>query len=264
MSDPQIAALQRALRSDAPTPAWADFLTSYSPVILQAVRRSIWDSEKAADCFVFVCEQLCARSYRRLLQYKPESDASFVTWLRVVVRNLALDWHRRQSGRFRTFESVARMPALHQELYRLRYQEGQALDDVFPLLRDRFPDLTPDAVGLADAELRLSLSPRQQWLLASQRPETVPLDASDPSDSAPLQIADPQPGPEERAISRQEWSRLAQGLARLQPSERLLLQLRYGQGVTLAKLAHFAGLPDAQTADRRIRSILDRLKKEVL
>ncbi len=263
MSDPQIAALQRALRSGDHTQAWTDFLTSYSPVVLQAVRRSIWDNEKAADCFVFVCEQLCARGYRRLLKYKPESETSFVTWLRVVVRNLALDWHRSQSGRPRVFESVARMSLLHQEVYRLRYNERRSLDEVHLLLRQRFPDLSEEAVRLADAELRHSLSPHQEWLLASQHLETVPLDA-DPAEGPPPDVADPAPGPEERAISSEEWQRLARGLARLDPSERLLLQLRYGQGVTLVKLARFAGLPDAQTADRRVRAILDRLKKEFL
>ncbi|MGH9576572.1 MAG: RNA polymerase sigma factor, partial [Terriglobales bacterium] len=189
MSDPQIAALQRALRSDDPSQAWADFLTAYSPVILQAVRRSIWDSERAADCFVFVCEQLCARGYRRLLKYRPDSDTSFVTWLRVVVRNLALDWHRKQSGRLRVFESVARMPALHQEIYRLRYQEGRSLEETHLSLRERFPDLTAEAVGHADAELHQSLSSRQEWLLASQRPETIALDSTDISDRPPLDVA---------------------------------------------------------------------------
>lgn len=264
MSDPQIAALQRALRSGDHIQAWADFLTSYSPVVLQAVRRSIWDNEKAADCFVFVCEQLCARGYRRLLKYKPESGTSFVTWLRVVVRNLALDWHRRQSGRPRVFESVARMTLLHQEVYRLRYQERRSLDEVHVLLRQRFPDLSEEAVGHADAELRQSISPHQEWLLASQRAGTVSLDASDPAEGPPPDVADPSPGPEELAISSEEWQRLARGLARLDPSERVLLQLRYGQGVTLTKLARFVGLPDAQTADRRVRAILDRLKKEFL
>ncbi len=264
MSDPQIAALQRALRSGDHTQAWTDFLTSYSPVVLQAVRRSIWDNEQAADCFVFVCEQLCARGYRRLLKYKPESETSFVTWLRVVVRNLALDWHRRQSGRPRVFESVARMTLLHQEVYRLRYQEGRSLEETHLTLRERFLELTADAVSGADTELRQSLSPHQQWLLASRRAETVPLDAADPAEGPPTDVADPAPGPEELAISSEEWQRLARGLARLEPSERLLLQLRYGQGVTLTKLARFAGLPDAQTADRRVRAILDRLKKEFL
>ena len=263
MGDPSIAALQRALRSARAQEAWSEFLEDYSAVILQAVRHSIWDSERADDCFVFVCEQLSARGYRRLFQYRADGAASFVTWLRVVVRNLALDWHRKQAGRHRVFESVAKLPLLHQEIYRLRFLEGHSLEEIHAVLQSRFPNLTMESVGRADAELRGSLSSRQEWLLAGQRAETVALDPADPADAPAVEVADPAPGPEALAISQEEGERLAGRLARLEPSERLLLQLRFGQGVTLAKVARFAGLPDAQTADRRIRGILDRLKKEL-
>jgi len=263
MGDPSIAELQRALRTQRAQAAWTEFLEGYSPIILQAVRRSIWDSESAADCFVFVCEQLSARSYRRLSQFKPDGPTSFVTWLRVVVRNLALDWYRKQAGRHRRFESVERLSLLHQEIYRLRYQEGRSLDETCLALRGRFPELTADAVSDADTELRQSLSSRQEWLLAARQSQTVPLDSADSPDSPPLEVPDPAPGPEDFAVSREEWQRLGRGLAKLDAPERLLLQLRFGRGITLAKVARLVGLPDAQTADRRIRATLDRLRKEL-
>ncbi|HSA94295.1 MAG TPA: sigma-70 family RNA polymerase sigma factor [Terriglobales bacterium] len=260
MGDPSIAAWQQELRSARAQEAWVEFLENYGAILLQAVRRTIWDPERAADCFVFVCEQLSARGYRRLLQYRPESETSFVTWLRVVVRNLALDWHRKQYGRQRTFESVGRLSSLHQEIYRLRYQDGRSLDEVCLELRGRFPELNQEEVQRMDAEVRQSLSPRQQWLLAAQRTDTVALDAEEETQT---EVADPAPGPEDWAISAEEWQRLGRGLAKLEAAERLLLQLRFGQGATLAKIAQFAGLPDAQTADRRIRTILDKLRREL-
>lgn len=248
------------MRSGRAQDAWTEFLENYSPVLLQAVRRTIWDSERAADCFVFVCEQLSVRGYRRLLQYRPESETSFVTWLRVVVRNLALDWHRKQYGRQRAFESVGRLSSLHQEIYRLRYQDGRSLDEVCLELGSRFPKLSKEEVQRMDAEVRQSLSPRQQWLLAAQRAETVALETED---GPQADVADPAPGPEDWAISAEEWQSLGRGLAKLEPAERLLLQLRFGQGATLAKIARFAGLADAQTADRRIRTILEKLRREL-
>jgi len=263
MGDPSIAELQRALRSDRAQRAWSDFLEGYGPIILQAVRRSIWDSEGAADCFVFVCEQLSGRSYRRLLQFKPDTGTSFVTWLRVIVRNLALDWYRKQAGRYRKFESVERLPLLHQEIFRFRYQEGRSLDETCVALRSRFPKLTADAVSDVDAELRQSFSSRQEWLLASRRSETVTLDSTESADSPLIEVPDPKQGPEDCAISHEEWQRLGRVLAKLDVPDRLLLQLRFGRGVTLAKIARLVGLPDAQTADRRIRATLDRLKKEL-
>ena len=263
MGDPSIAELQRALRTERAQAAWTEFLEGYSPIILQAVRRSIWDPECAADCFVFVCEQLSARGYRRLSQYRADGPTSFVTWLRVVVRNLALDWYRKQVGRQRKFESIERLPLLHQEIYRLRCQEGRSLEDTYLALRGRFPELTAEAVSDADTELRQSLSSRQEWLLAARQSKTVALDSPDLTDSPQIEVADPAPGPESLAISHEEWQRLRRGLAKLDAPERLLLQLRFGRGVTLAKVARLVGLPDAQTADRRIRATLDRLRKEL-
>jgi DNA-directed RNA polymerase specialized sigma subunit len=155
------------------------------------------------------------------------------------------------------------LPLLHQEIYRSRYQEGRSLDETYLALRGRFPELTADALSDADGELRQSLSSRQEWLLAARQAKTVELDSPDSQDSPRIEVADPAPGPESIAISQEEWRRLARGLGKLEAPERLLLQLRFGRGVTLAKVARLVGLPDAQTADRRIRATLDRLRKEL-
>ena len=261
MADSQIAALQQRFRTGRAGEAWQDFLCEYSPIVLQAVQYCIWDTESASDCFVFVCEKLRERSYRRLLQYRPESPTSFVSWLRVVVRNLALDWHRKQSGRHRIFESIARLSPLHREVYLLRYEKGCSLNETYFSLRDRAPGLTVEAVVNLDGELRQSLSSRQEWLLASRTQDPpLTLDADDPA--LRVDVADPAPGPEALAISREEWQRMAHALSRLDPTERLLVELRFNQGVTLARIAHFLSLPDAQTADRRLHSVLERLRKE--
>ena len=49
----------------------------------------------------------------------------------------------------------------------------------------------------------------------------------------------------------------------LAPRERLLLRLRYGRGVTLAQLATMFGYRDLQTADRRVRELLIRLRRQL-
>src|SRR6516225_6325270 len=75
-----IRKLLRQLRSaDAPG-AWEHFLLEYGAVLYQAVRTSTREEEEAADCFVFICEKLAENDYRRLLRFKPDGAASFVTW----------------------------------------------------------------------------------------------------------------------------------------------------------------------------------------
>lgn len=261
MADPRIVAMQQGLRSRRPVAAWTEFLEAYSPVILQAVRYTIWDPDRAGDCFVFVCQRLRDGRYKRLLTFRAHGPTSFATWLRVVVRNLALDWHRKDAGRRRGFESVGRLPALHREIYHLCYEQGFSLEEARYALRDRFPGASEQAVVAADDELRRSMTPRQQWLLASRRTEIAPLAAAD--GTLQVDLADAAPDPETVSISREEWMQLSRALRTLAPADGLMLRLRFTEGVTLARVAKFLGLPDAQTADRRIRTVLEKLRKEM-
>jgi DNA-directed RNA polymerase specialized sigma24 family protein len=175
---------------------------------------------------------------------------------------LALDWHRKSAGRRRFFESVGKLPLLYQEIYRLRFVEGLALDDACTLLQGRFADVTLDKIGQVETELRESLSARQAWLLVAKRAESFALEANDGKDVI-CEVRDPGQSPEAMAISREERENLARALKQLAPADRLLLQLRFGHEVTLAKVARFVGLENAQAADRRIRAILKQLRKHL-
>jgi RNA polymerase sigma factor (sigma-70 family) len=75
--------------------AWNDFLSEYSSQIYQVVSYLESNSEHAGDCFQFVCEQLIKDRSKRLRKFKGDGAASFSTWLRAVVRNLCIDWHRK-------------------------------------------------------------------------------------------------------------------------------------------------------------------------
>lgn len=265
MATDDILGLLGELSGDDAQSAWALWLERYSPVVLQAVRRCIWDTELSADCFVFVCERLHDDRYRRLRQFRPGAGTSFETWLRVVVRNLCLDWHRKQFGRWRLFQSLTRLPALAIEVYRLRYEQGLSADEALCVLRESRPDVTADHFYSAEEQVRQALNSRQNWLIgaraaSTREPETI----TRASEEAPeIDPPDWRPGPEAEAISREEWALLAGALTRLEPSERVLLQLRFGQGLPLIKIAQFAGLPDPQSADRRLRAILQKLRRHM-
>src|SRR5258706_12794353 len=93
----------RGLTSDEAQSAWSEFLQSYAALIYQVVGFFERDTDHAADCFLFVCEHLSNNRYRRLRAFRVDGPAKFTTWLRAVVRNLCLDWHRKEFGRQRIF-----------------------------------------------------------------------------------------------------------------------------------------------------------------
>jgi len=77
------------------------------------------------------------------------------------------------------------------------------------------------------------------------------------------EIPDGRPDPESQAVSTEMQSILQDSVARLDGPSRLLIHLRFEQGLTLEQVAKIVGLADAQTADRRIRSVLGVLRKEI-
>ncbi len=253
----------RALRSEAPAQTWAAFLDLYSPIILQVVALFENNKDAVADCFLFVCEQLSKNRFRRLQQFEPDGTASFATWLRAVVRRLCIDWHRKEFGRSRIFESIGRLNSIDQAAFRAIYLHGMHPDHALMHLITRFPHLTREDIERICERIRQSLSPRQLWLISTRRPKLGSLDAILADESALLekQIRDPSPDPETLAVAEQQRATLERAIGELTTMERLLIRLRFEQELTLEQVARLTGLPDAQTADRRLKQVLAGLRK---
>ena len=105
------------------------------------------------------------------------------------------------------------------------------------------------------------LTPQQRWQLSTRDAllhPAVPC-AGDDDDDSSWQISTPGPGPDEAAAESQEVERLQQAMAKLPAEQRLLLRLRYEQGLTLAEVARLTGQPDPFRTNRLIQSAVDAL-----
>lgn len=245
--------------------AWSEFLEQYAPQILQVVHHVEWDAEQRTDCFVFVCEELSRNRFRRLRRFDPTKGASFTTWVQVIAHNLCLDWRRKNAGRFRLFQSLADLSALDEEIYRCAYSRGLSIGETREALRPDYPDLAESDVSETLERIRQQLTPRQHWLLSIRRPKVVPLveGAGRKEDPSEIQIADPGPDPEDLAADAETRARLGTALAALSDEDRLLVRLRFEQGLTLERAASLTGLNNAQQADRRLQQILAALRDEL-
>jgi RNA polymerase sigma factor (sigma-70 family) len=261
----RIAEILRRLDSDAAPQAWMEFLEVYSGLLLQVVQLFEADPDDVAGCFVFVCEQLSRNRFHRLRKFRTGGPASFPTWMRAVTRRLCVDWYRSQSGRAQIFDSIAGLCALDRDVFRCAHQNGASLDEAFLELSARFDGLTREQVGESAERIQRSLTPRQRWLLSTRKRQFEPLEAAllDDTRASLDRLQDPAPGPEAMAVERQRRSGLARALAHLPTADRFVLRLRYGQDLTLDQVARLSGLPDAQTADRRIRKILECLRQQI-
>lgn len=237
----------------------------YSPVIYQVVQAFEREPDLIGDCFVFVCDQLSRNGFRRLRSFKPEGKASFKTWLCVVVRNLCLDWRRTELGRHRVFQSIARLEALDQEVFSCVYERGLAREEALSLLNVAHAGLTEAELQQSLERIRQALTPQQLWLISARHPRVESLDNDSAGDAGAVkrEPRDPAPDPETHAAIQERAAALDRGLSGLSKPERLLVRLRFEQGLTLREIAGLMNLKDAQTADRRIQEILEKLRKEL-
>jgi RNA polymerase sigma factor (sigma-70 family) len=262
-------AIVEELRSSQSREAWAEFLRQYSPLIFGACQFSTSDADQAADCFLFTCQQLSRNHFRRLLRFRPQGGAGFPTWLRVVVRNLCVDWRRKQFGRPRLFRSIARLPQLEAEVYRCRYEQGLSLDETFLTLCPSFPGLNMQRLVETEARVRGSLSSRQLWLINTRKArargvlQESGVSVAEEDYACEQDPVDPRPNQESVLASQEQEEHLRSALVRLPAPERLLIRLRFEERLSLEQIARLTGLGDAQRVHRRIADILGTLRKKV-
>lgn len=262
MEEQQIAFMIERLGSAQGEAAWTDFLNEFSTIILQVVRLFEREPDASADCFLFVCEELSRKGFRRLRRFRVDGRASFPTWLRAVVRNLCLDWHRKEFGRYRIFESVGRLNSFECSVFSAVYERGLNEDEALVVIRADHPELTSEKFDECLGRIRQILTPRQRWLIAARRPKVESLSGEEGRADG-REIPDPKPNPESLALAEERGRAVEQALGNLSRAERLVLRLRFEQGLKLREVADLLGLKDAQTADRRVSEALGKLRREL-
>lgn len=259
MSEARIHLILQQLREGNAHDAWSEFIDDYAPVIFEVVRRLEPDPDGVADCFQFICERLCEARFRRLLKFSPGGPAKFSTWLRAVVRNLCLDRRRKQFGRRRIFRSIARLSPLDQQVFQFVHVRGLSECDTLSLLAADFHHLKAESISESVARINQALSANQSWLVGQRK---VVSHLSAPSEHAEVTVTDAAVDPEMRAIVGERKRILRRAMTRLGPQERLLIRLRYEEGLTLDHIAKLLELGNAQRVDRKLNEILSSLRAE--
>jgi hypothetical protein len=162
------------------------------------------------------------------------------------------------------FVPLTRAPLLDQAIFLLRFRERLAPEMAFARLQIQFPGLEWRTFAERDARVAASLTSEQQWRLAAQYPREEPIDPLTDETILRAAVASGTEDTPERALLDRDLSRrLSRAMRRLAPADRLLLRLRYVEGLTLARVAAAVGLRDAQHADRRIRALLAHLRLDL-
>jgi len=251
--------LLKQLGTAAAGAAWTVFLRRYTPLILGVARQYQRDEQSIQDCYLFVCEKLIDEDFRRLRAWRRRDNLQFTTWLRAVVANLCVDWHRSTQGRQRPVSSIADLPGPERLVYMHRYELGASVHECHEAVAARYPQLTVLDVAAIIRRINQLLTPQQHWMLSTRRRLAVSLDDAGIRSQAELTL-DAQQTPEELAESEQMKKRLRSALRHLPARQRLLLKLRYQQGLSLKEVARLAGHRDLQQVRYQVRLALERLQ----
>ena len=263
MAETRIDQILEQLGSPASQEGWCAFLEAYGGIVFQVIRHFQSDDEGAADCFQFVCERLCESRFRRLRRFELNGPAKFATWLRAVVRNLCLDWQRKQFGRPRLFRSVAQLSALDQQVFHLVHERGTSEQEALLHLALDFPKLTPSTLSESIERINQVLTSNQKWLLRSRSASGARGSAGSDEREHGAEPTSPAQDPETRAISAERIRLLGRAVRRLPTEEKLLLRLRFEEEMTLEQIAKLLQLGNAQRVDRQIKQILAALRNEL-
>ena len=250
-------------RSD-PDRAWDLFIDRYADVILSCLDRLGFDHDQAMDRFVYVCEKLAEADYRRLRTIRfAGRDGELTPWVRTVVKNLSISWAWSVDGRRRLFRSIEELPERERRVFELYFWQGLSPWEVHERLRhEERGDLAYAEVLDALDVVFAHLTANQRWRLMSRlaRTRAVSIDEPDPETGLTLEPKDGEADPERDLMDRERRRLMAAAVADLAPRDRLILQLRYDDALSLAEVAEIVSL-SLSTVKSSIRSSLDRLRE---
>ncbi len=256
-----IAGILQCLSSADPGPGWAKFLDHYAQLIMNVAYQIEFEQDRIDECFSYVCAALSDDGFKRLLMFNTNGAARFRTWLTTVVFNLCIDWHRKEFGQVRLLPAISALPAFDQSVYRLVVEQGLEKESCYQVLKSDFPELTREMVGRAAARVHSVLTPRQRWQI------TVRLrgrrQGRGDHESRIQRLPDFSPGPDELAEEAQETAVVKDALARLPNEHRLLLALRFQEGLSLDRIAALMQLGDSNRAWRHLQDALRALSEQL-
>lgn len=145
-----------ALMEQSPEQLFLDNLDLIERIAEQACRRSRLRPEDKEDFLSWVKVKLMEDDYAILRKFERRDNASFATFLNVVIRRLLLDYQNHLWGKWRNSAEAERLGDVAKRLEELIKRDGRTFDEAVEIIRAEKPD-----VSVAQLEaVRAKLPPR--------------------------------------------------------------------------------------------------------
>ena len=235
-------------------PEAQELLTANLAVIDRAVafaaRRYRLDPNDAEDFAAIVRLKLIENDYAILRAY--EKRSRFSTYISIVVQRMALDFRTRAWGKWHASAEAKRLGPLAVELEQHLQRDGRTAEEALTILSSRYDGVTRESLQALAARLP-ERAPRHREV-ALEAAESVAV-------TRPVDVEEPLLAGDRRRASKRISGVMSAVLDRMPEDERLVLQLRFEGGMTVAQIARTLRL-DQRLLYRQIERRMQDLKKE--
>jgi DNA-directed RNA polymerase specialized sigma24 family protein len=253
-----------ALFQREPAEAWAHFIDRYADLIFALIRGLGFGYDEAMDRFVYVCEKLSEKDYRRLRGIKYAGSRGELTpWIRQVVKRLCISWAWSEEGRRRLLKPIQTMTATEQRVFELYFWQHLSPSQIEERLRqEHYQEIELASVYSALDHVLSKLSEKKLWRLLSSanRATVVSLDAVNEKSGERFDVADERPNPESTMIERESDELLQHALRHLPERQVLVLQFRFEHAMSFKEISTILRL-DENEVRTLARTAMERLKR---
>lgn len=219
-------------------------------VVAFACRRYHFDPDDAEDFAAVVNLKLVDDDYAVLRSYEGRSGLS--TFLNIVIQRWALDYRIHAWGKWHPSAEAKRLGGLAIDLEQHLFRDGRSIDEALPFLAAKHKGVTLDALKNLAARL-----PRR-----APKRHDVPVEEADPVTGSD-DIEDRALADERTRTADRLTVLLCTAIEKRPEDERLILQLRFVHGMTVAQIAR-ALQRDQKFLYRQIDRCMKEMEAEIV
>lgn len=250
-----------------PQQAWHSFIDKYADLIFSLLRGMGFDYDQAMDRFVYVCEKLSEKDFRRMKAIKYAGrQGEIVPWLRQVVKRLAINWAWSEDGRRRLLKPIQKMSAREQRVFELYFWQGfspVAIEERLQL--EHFEDVTLATVFEVLDRIHSELSEKKIWRLVSnllRAQRMVALDDLEAEGGAAFEPVAMSLNPEDLFAQKEQAQQIRNALRSLSTRGALMIQLRYDDSASVAEIAAIMKMTESEVR-KELQLALTKLRRKV-
>lgn len=253
--------------------AWEVFLDEYSKLIFCTISSFATDYDDRMDLFVYVCEALSNKNFKKLRSFKIRKDkqkAKFTTWLVLVVKNLGIDWYRKKEGRIRLSRAIERLPQTDKLIFNYVYLKGNSFSETYEILHT---DIN-SSISIIDFYSSLdrinkaltSFNYEKIAFNLLRKRHKIPFDELQEISRDNIKLVSEfrnHESPDNHFQKKELVNNLKKAIKKLPAQEKLIIKLWFDQGMSAKEIANLIGNTKPHSIYGKIKNILMKLKAQL-